>query len=44
MTDILILNAQIVNEGKIDVLDVLIKDGRIEKIDKIFQVIKRSKL
>ena len=34
MSSILILNAQVVNEGKINVSDIFIKNGRIEKIDK----------
>jgi dihydroorotase len=33
MNNIRIINAQIVNEGKITTADVLVKDGRIEKID-----------
>lgn len=32
MSSILIKNAQVVNEGKIETLDLFIKDGRIEKI------------
>lgn len=32
MSTILIKNAQVVNEGKIETLDLFIKDGRIEKI------------
>lgn len=32
MSTILIKNAQVVNEGKIEALDLFIKDGRIEKI------------
>ncbi len=35
MKRILIKNAQLVNEGKISTTDLLIKDGRIEKIDAI---------
>ncbi len=34
MSSILILNAQVVNEGKINTLDILVKDGRIQKVDK----------
>ncbi len=34
MSSILIKNAQVVNEGKIETLDLFIKDGRIEKIAK----------
>lgn len=30
----LILNAKVINEGKIQELDILIKDGKIERIDK----------
>ena len=32
MNTILILNAQVVNEGKIETKDVFIKDGQIDKI------------
>ena len=32
MNTILILNAQVVNEGKIEAKDVFIKDGFIDKI------------
>jgi len=38
MSSILIKNAQVVNEGKIEVLDLFIKDGRIEKIAKQLDV------
>ena len=32
MSSILILNAQVVNEGKIQVADILVKDGFIDQI------------
>jgi dihydroorotase len=32
MSSILILNAQVINEGKIQQLDVFVKDGIIEKV------------
>lgn len=34
MSSLLIKNAQVVNEGKIESLDLFIKNGRIEKIGK----------
>ncbi|MDR2281892.1 MAG: dihydroorotase [Sphingobacterium sp.] len=34
MSSLLIKNAQVVNEGKIEVLDLFVKNGRIEKIGK----------
>lgn len=38
MSTILIKNAHVVNEGKTQVLDLLVKHGRIEKIDKHIDV------
>ncbi|MEZ4805526.1 MAG: hypothetical protein R2852_08615 [Bacteroidia bacterium] len=42
MKSTLIKQAQIINEGKIFTGDVLIKSGRIERIDTTFQMTKRK--
>ena len=44
MQNYLIKNVQVVNEGRIITSDVLIKNGRIEKIGELItQVIRQSK-
>jgi dihydroorotase len=39
MTNLTIINCKVVNEGLIDEQDILIKNGRIEKIDSLIEPI-----